>query len=164
MMRDEPRIGAQAFGGAVHVRRPAFSTRAVHTTSSSRALLRNAVFMSDVTQRSVTPRSVMIASHIATSAAPISVIPLTMPPGRSSAGMKGTRSTHSPGAVDSTRNAYDCRNGVAARTPLRSESVGPDPGHSAVVGSIIRRTAEIRLAGNPPRLACSRTVASSGAI
>ena len=41
--------------------------------------------MSDVTQCSATPRSVMIASHIATSAAPISVIPLTIPPGRSSA-------------------------------------------------------------------------------
>ncbi len=33
----------------------------------------------------------------------------------------------------------------------------------AVVGSIMRRTAEIRLAGKPPRRACSRTVSSSGA-
>ena len=60
--------------------------------------------MSAVTQCSAMPRSVMIASHIATSAAPISVIPLTMPPGRSSARTKGTRNVHSPGAVDSTRN------------------------------------------------------------
>ena len=130
--------------------------------------------MSDVTQCSATPRSVMIASHIATSAAPISVIPLTMPPGRSSAWTNGTRSVHSPGAVDSTRKPYDCRNGVSARTWLRSESVGADGemgatvrasrAYSAVVGSIIRLIADILLAGNPPRLACSRTASSFGAI
>ena len=35
--------------------------------------------------------------------------------------------------------------------------------YSAVVGSINRRTAEMRFAGNPPLLACSRMIASSGA-
>jgi hypothetical protein len=48
------------------------------------ALRRNAVFMSDVTQRSLVPRWVMMASHMATSAAPMIVMPLTMPPGRRS--------------------------------------------------------------------------------
>ena len=35
---------------------------------------------------------------------------------------------------------------------------------SAVVGSMIARISEIRLAGKPPRVACSRTISSLGAI
>ena len=35
---------------------------------------------------------------------------------------------------------------------------------SAVVGSMIARTSETRLAGNPPSFACSRTKDSLGAI
>jgi hypothetical protein len=41
----------------------------------------------------------------------------------------------------------------------------PSPPHaSAVVGPMIERTAEIRLAGNPPWRACSRTISSFGAM
>ena len=38
------------------------------------------------------------------------------------------------------------------------------PAYSEVVGSIIFLTSETRLAGNPPCLACSRTIFSFGAM
>jgi hypothetical protein len=36
--------------------------------------------------------------------------------------------------------------------------------HSAVVGSMMALTSDTRFAGNPPCLACSRTIASFGAM
>ncbi len=61
-------------------------------------------------------------------------------------------------------------------SPLRGHASDPQatcgaPGQdprsgyaSAVVGSIIRLTCEMRFAGNPPCFACSRTIASLGAM
>src|SRR6478735_5199014 len=47
-------------------------------------------------------------------------------------------------------------------TDVARQTWGPD--YSEVVGSMIARTCEIRLAGKPPISACLRTVASSGAM
>ena len=61
MVRDQPGRFAAALRRTVHRSLARASTaRAKHEMSSLRALLRNAVFMSDVTQRSSIPRSVMI--------------------------------------------------------------------------------------------------------
>ncbi len=67
-----------------------------------------------------------------------------------------------PRSVDGRqgRRSLDGRMGDAARQSGRDR---PLLIHSAVVGSIIWRTSEIRLAGKPPRFACSRIAASSGA-
>ena len=102
------------------LRFPGFKTRAVHEISSSRAPRRNAVFRSDVTQRSAVPRSVIIASHIATSAAAISTTPLIRPSGRSNERMKGTRTVHSPGADAFAVNPYGLINGAAANQSFSS--------------------------------------------
>jgi hypothetical protein len=46
----------------------------------------------------------MTASHIAASEAAMKAGPLTMPPGRSRAARKRTRTVHSPSPADSNRN------------------------------------------------------------
>src|SRR5262249_34854832 len=102
------------------LRRPGFRTRATQSTSSARALRRNAVFMSDVTQRSTVPRYVMIANHIATSAATMSVVPLAMAAGRYSSGTNGTTLVRSAAAEDLTEKPYRFRNGEARRAAFRS--------------------------------------------
>src|SRR6185437_10023879 len=59
----------------------------------------------------------------------------------------------------------DCTAGVKNRTVMWITALdcccAP---HSAVVGSMMVFTSEIRLAGNPPCCACSRTMASFGAL
>src|SRR5207302_382142 len=47
---------------------------------------------------------------------------------------------------------------------LKGRGFQPPPYASAEVGSIIRFTSETLFAGKPPCLACSRTIASLGAI
>jgi hypothetical protein len=51
-----------------------------------------------------------------------------------------------------------------AAMQIRRGKPSCDQALSAVVGSIIRLISATLLAGNPPRLACSRTIASLGAM
>ncbi len=53
---------------------------------------------------------------------------------------------------------------VRAVVDAGEKELGPNGHTSDVVGSMTVLTSEIRLAGNPPCLACSRTISSLGAI
>ena len=55
------------------------------------------------------------------------------------------------------------REALDGNAGTRSSSMKLRLNQFAVLGSIMRRTAETRFAGKPPRRACSRTVSSSGA-
>ena len=84
--------------------------RAVQYTVLALAGARNTVLRSEVSASCCMPRVDLIASHMATSAAAISAGPLTMPPGRSSDGLLGIATVHSPFATLTTRNFHGLRN------------------------------------------------------
>ncbi len=68
------------------------------------------------------------------------------------------RGRQRPGVEGGPRNAAPGRHGLR---PSAWRALGRR--HSALVGSIIWRTADMRSTGNPPRLACSRMASSPGA-